>query len=207
MRNYEIQWVLNDSNFIHPVKYTCAYCDSIVASNIGIFGRAILPVGRDAPMESICICANCSRPTYLPAVGGQVPARLPSQAVAHLPQNMEILFTEARRAVSVGANTAAVMLCRTILMHIAVGQQAPIKNDRGKSPTFKEYVDYLVEKHLIPHGARSWVDKIREMGNEAVHELVIMNSNDAELMLEFTTLLLQMLYETHGKMQKRFGQP
>jgi hypothetical protein len=92
-------------------------------------------------------------------------------------------------------------------MHIAVEHQAPIKNEKGRSYSFKDYVDYLIEKHLIPHGAKSWVDKIREMGNEAVHELIIMNNDNAELMLEFTTLLLQMLYETHGKMQQRFGPP
>ena len=207
MPDYQIDWVLNDSDYIPAHRYECAYCNSAVASQIGIHGKAMLPIGRTLPIERICICPLCGRPTYIPAMGPQVPAPLPCKPVAHLPPDVQTLFTEARRAVSAGANTAAVMLCRTILMHLAVEQKAPPKTERGKSLTFQYYVDYLVAQNLVPVGAKPWVDKIRELGNEAVHDLAVMSSGDAKLILEFTTLLLQILYETHGEMQRRFGAP
>ena len=54
-------------------------------------------------------------------------------------------------------------------MHIAVEKGATT----GKS--FIEYVEYLYGHHYIPPDGKEWVDYIRQKGDEATHEIRMMN--------------------------------
>lgn len=63
----------------------------------------------------------------------------------------------------------------------------------GKSFVF--YIDFLAEKGYIPPNGRGWVDHIRKKGNEATHEIALMNRTDAEELLTFTEMLLKFVYE------------
>lgn len=105
-------------------------------------------------------------------------------------------------AKSVQAYTAAVMVCRTIIMHVAVDRGALEKKENGKSNSFHFFVDYLEQNSIIPKGAKGWVDKIRTLGNEAIHDLSIMTENDTSLIIGFTTLLLKITYEAHGRLDQ-----
>lgn len=122
--------------------------------------------------------------------------------VEFLPENIQILFREARLAKSVQAYTAAVMVCRTIIMHVAVDRGALEKKENGQSNSFHFFVDYLEQNSIIPKGAKGWVDKIRTLGNEAIHDLSIMTENDTSLIIGFTTLLLKITYEAHGRLDQ-----
>jgi hypothetical protein len=82
-------------------------------------------------------------------------------------------------------------------MHIAVSLGAPA----GKS--FAEYVTYLKDNHYTPPNSDTWVDHIRNMGNEATHEINIGEKEDAEELLTFIEMLLKFIFEFHAKMQKR----
>jgi len=42
---------------------------------------------------------------------------------------------------------------------------------------------------------KEWVDIIRNKGNEATHEIVIMNQSDAEELINFAGMLLKFIYE------------
>jgi hypothetical protein len=81
------------------------------------------------------------------------------------------------------------MVARKILMHAAVEKGA----SAGES--FLEYVDYLANKGFVPPDGKAWVDYIREKGNEANHEIMLMNKNDAETLISFTEMLLRFIYE------------
>ncbi len=74
-------------------------------------------------------------------------------------------------------------------MHIAVEKGAP----EGKP--FVAYVKHLHDEHWLPPNAEPWVDSIRNVANEANHEIVVMRREDAESLLVLTDSMLQHIYE------------
>ena len=98
-----------------------------------------------------------------------------------------------------GANAypATVLACRKLLMHIAVSKGAP------EGLTFVEYVQYLADKHYVPPGAEAWVDHIREKGNEANHDIVILSKADAEDLVIFCEMLLRVIFQFPAKVKAK----
>ena len=74
-------------------------------------------------------------------------------------------------------------------MHIAVSKGAP----EGQS--FVSYVKYLADSHYVAPDAGDWVDHIRNKGNEANHEIVAMTKEDAEELIDFSAMLLKVIFE------------
>ncbi|EGR5930927.1 DUF4145 domain-containing protein, partial [Vibrio parahaemolyticus] len=108
------------------------------------------------------------------AAGSQYPDVAPGNDVRHLPEDLAALYKEARNCVAASAYTGAVLLTRKLLMNIGVEQGA----QEGKP--FIHYVNYLAEQGYIPPNGRGWVDHIRKKGNEATHEIALMNKSDCE---------------------------
>ena len=81
--------------------------------------------------------------------------------------------------------------------------------EKGDTPgkRFIVYVDYLAANHYIPPGGEEWVDHIRDKGNEATHEILLMNKEDAETLIEFTEMLLKFVYEFPAKVKSRLPSP
>ena len=113
--------------------------------------------------------------------------------VKHLPPEIEPIWTEIRSCTGHGAFTAAVLVGRKLLMHIAVDQGA-----KAGLP-FTQYVDFLVDNHFSPPNSKNWVDKIRTHGNEATHELLIKTQVEADDILTFLEMLLKFIYEFPGR--------
>jgi len=63
------------------------------------------------------------------------------------------------------------------------------------SPSFQFYVNFLSEKGWLPPNALSWVDRIRDLGNEAAHEIKLKSEADAVDALAFMEMLLRIVYE------------
>jgi len=162
-------------------KYQCGYCGNRVAANVGYYVNG-------NPAISICICPFCEKPSYF-APNEQVPGVVPGSDVKSLPGDIEALYAEARRCFSLRGYTAAVIVCRKLLMNIAVAQGAP----GGQS--FIEYVEYLAVNGFVPPNGKAWVDHIRKKGNEANHEIILMTQQDAEKLISFTEMLLKFIYE------------
>ena len=74
-------------------------------------------------------------------------------------------------------------------MHIAVDKGA------GEGLSFFKYVEYLDNNHYIPPNGKAWVDHVRTKGNEANHEIVIMQEDAASKLLVFVEMLLKLIYE------------
>lgn len=144
----------------------------------------------------IYICPHCRGPSIFFGPVFQVPDVAFGNSVGSTPQEIETLYEEARRCTSAGAYTAAVMACRKLLMHIAV--------EKGAKPgeSFLNYVDYLANKGFVPPDGRHWVDHIRQKGNEANHEIKLMNKADAENLITFSEMLLKFIYEFPSKIPK-----
>ena len=169
-------------------SFTCGHCGFVVASDRGYSNK-------QDPGARVFICPHCDKPTYL-AHGVQIPGLAPGNEVTSLPTDIETLYREARNAVAAGASTAAVLVCRKLLAHIAVAQGAPA----GES--FFKYVEHLASTGYIPPHGRSWVDHIRSKGNEANHEIVVMSSADAADLITFVEMLLKFIYEFPSRVPK-----
>jgi hypothetical protein len=81
------------------------------------------------------------------------------------------------------------MLCRKVLMSIAVEKGA------SEGLRFIEYVNYLEANGYVPPGGKGWVDAIRKQGNDANHKIAPMIPSDASTLIEFTAMLLKIVYE------------
>ena len=168
-----------------PRKWQCGYCGNDVASNTGYRN----PPGPNYPVATILICGFCGGPTYFASDGSHHPTAKPGEDVPHLPEDLAVLYEEARVSAGDGAHTAAVLVCRKMLMHMAAA------NGADGNLTFLAYVEYLAKNGFIPPGAQPWVDYIRRRGNEATHELVVMTIEDSTALVRFVEMLLRFLYE------------
>lgn len=175
--------VLIDKSFI------CGNCGSDITSNNGY------KCSNGTTTASIYICHHCNRPTLV-APNQQVPAPMLGEEVEHLPKDIEDLYREIRNTTAAAAFTSVVLACRKLLMHIAV--------DSGAEPgqKFLKYVDYLVDNHYTPPNSKVWVDKIRKLGNDANHEIIIMGSTEASDILKFIEMILRFKYEFPGLVQE-----
>ena len=161
-------------------RFKCGFCNTFVAPDAGW--------NHYNPSYWIRICTNCRRPTYSEA-GEQHPGVPFGQPVQSLPEDVSALYEEARACCAGSSYTAAVLVLRKLLMNIAVQKEA------SKDKKFIEYVDYLSEKGFIPPNGKHWVDHIRKKGNEATHEILLMNKTDAEDLIKFSEMLLKFIYE------------
>ena len=169
-------------------KFICGYCNQCVSVDKG-FKLGHQSDGSGLQVGGIYICSNCHGPTFFNETGERYPTPALGNQVDKVPDDLNALYEEARRCTSQNCNTAAVLLCRNMLMSIAVVQGAK------EGMQFIEYVSYLSDKGFTPPNGKHWVDHIRKKGNEATHEIAIMKEQDAKDLLTFTEMLLRFIYE------------
>lgn len=171
-------------------SYTCGYCGFPLSSEMGWMGRRYLH-GANQVRGAIYVCHRCERPTFFDLdTSRQVPGVSFGNTVKHITDaSVREIYEEARRATSAGCYTSAVLCCRKLLMHMAVA--------KGAKPgdSFKSYVEFLAKNNHIPADCKDWVDEIRDTGNEANHEVVIMKQADAETLVSFCEMLLKIFFE------------
>lgn len=171
-------------------SFQCGYCGLHVSSSHGTTAEHSGPSGRGILRYRtgvLLVCPSCNRPSFLAGDGKQYPAPLTGQHLEGLPDDVASLHGEVRRAISVGAFTAAVLTARKLLMHIAV--------DKGAEPNlrFVKYVMYLRDEHWIPPNG-TWLEYILSRSNEENHEIVIATREVAEKLLGLTEHLLRSVY-------------
>lgn len=196
MNDYDI--VITWQNTMkHTRAYDCAYCGKHVAPREAYNGVA----SNGSILESIQICNYCNKPTYFDSDDKQMPAPRFGESVENLPENIKLLYNEARDCMSVIAYTAAVLVCRKLLMHIAVEKGAK------EGASFKEYVGYLSDNHFVPPDSKAWVGHIRDKGNEANHEIVLMKREEAEQLIEFISMLMKIIYDLPNRFKAQLPSP
>ena len=167
-----------------PKTYVCGYCSANVGSDRGFPNAAGLSAGM------IYVCPVCDKPTFFQLQSNtRMPGAPLGNPVQHVPGDVNKLYEEARTCCAASAYTAAVLLCRKLLMNIAVSEGAPA----GQS--FMQYVEYLAANNYVPPKGRVWVDHIRKKGNEATHEIQIMDERDALDLIAFSEMLLKFIFE------------
>ncbi len=176
----------NNPTSISRTTYTCGHCGNKVGPNLGYYG-SVQPGGVQV---FIYICPTCNKPTFFDEEKTQLPnVRLGRDVSGITDAGVEKLYNEARDCTATGAHTAAVLLCRKILMNIAVQHGAK----EGES--FVSYINHLEQSGYVPPNGKEWVDRIRQKGNEANHEIALMTEADAAQIMHFVEMLLRFIYE------------
>lgn len=180
-----------DQRKLQSKSYTCGHCGSSISSEKGFF--AVLegnPLHEENAIGWIYICHKCLKPTFFNIDDTQTPGVLYGRKFnVAIPEEINNLYEEAKKCYSVNAFTSTGLCCRKLLMHIAVelGAKEGLK--------FIEYVNYLDTESYIPRNSKKWVDIIRTKGNEANHEIKILSQKDAEQLIMFSSIIINLIYE------------
>ncbi len=183
---------------IDSLSWGCGYCGKTVGGDKGYYYKAS-PRDEKRPEKLIYICPYCENPTaFIQDDAGlkQIPGAIHGNDVSELPLTVKTLYDEVRRCVQYTAYTAAVLSMRKLLVHIAVDKGAK------ENKPFIYYIEFLDDNHWIPPSGNQWVDSIRKAGNEAAHEIVILSEHEARQLLDFTEMLLKIIYEFPMKLQR-----
>lgn len=135
-------------------------------------------------------CPVCQEGSVAVSTGAVYPAAPAGGTVPNLPDDVAQAWREARTAHAVAAYTASEVMCRKILMHVAV-------DAAGSEPgaTFQEYIRQLDEAGYIGLRLRSKVEQVKDRGNVANHELPASSEAEALTTLRITEHLLRGVYE------------
>ncbi|WP_367916951.1 DUF4145 domain-containing protein [Enterococcus faecalis] len=196
IKNYSsLSW--KEAQLIMERDFTCGYCGNHTSSVRGLplIKKQITKsaTGNYASysqenQSGVYICTHCQLPSFF-WDDIQVPGHRFGSHVEGISSELSNLYEEARNSYSVGAYTGVVLLCRKLLMNIAV----EFGETSGKN--FVQYVNYLNDNHFISANSRSWVDKIRTSGNEANHETIIKTKDDAANLIKFCEMLMKTNFE------------
>lgn len=140
------------------------------------------------------LCTTCRRPSVLDE-GLVQPGSRPLRTPRGLPAIDASIWEEARSCLGVYAYSATVMLCRKLLLHIAVEKGLPAKDKRNRAPSYMDAVKHLESAGVITRDMREWVDEIKDIGNDANHELTPIFEAQARDVATFTEQLLILAYE------------
>jgi hypothetical protein len=86
------------------------------------------------------------------------------------------------------AFTGVILLCRSLLTHVAEEQGAP----KG---TFNQAVEYLDKEGYIPKNAKPGLVWIKDKGNESAHDMIVFEQEEATRVMDFTAFMLKVIYE------------
>jgi hypothetical protein len=173
-------------------SWKCGYCDAFVSSNRGYKTTASHTVARP--------CPRCKGISMFPEDLVVYPPPVPGQPVEGVNSSVADLYDEARKAAGAGAYTAAVMACRKLLMNIAVAEGA--KEGAG----FKDYIIYLENQGMFSPKAKTFVEYIKDLGNEANHEIAPKTHDEAVAVIDFVGSLLRHNYETPSRVPQKLSQ-
>jgi hypothetical protein len=192
----------NAVSLSNPLAYRemeCGHCNrQVVAAVLVTTNEAAASEGGG---ETAWLrCPNCGQGSVLTPRFGLLPGSRSAANLGGLPAAVSRAYDEARSTASVNAWTATEMMCRKILMHIAVDKGA-----KG-GDTFAAYLTFLQGAGYVSPVMNHWVDLIRKHGNEAVHELPEVTEERGRSTLIFTEQLLRMTYEMDA-LAHRFAPP
>lgn len=176
------------------LSITCGNCGQGVAADV----VAQKTIAVDVPGHSVPVnrnvtwlqCPSCGDGSVSTARGSVFPSTPAGRRVMGLPPDVEQAWREGRTAHAVAAYTAAEMMFRKILMHVAVDKAGSAPGKR-----FVEYVNDLEAGHYFISGLKDVVDRVRDRGNTANHELPASTERDSLVTMTITEHLLEGLYE------------
>lgn len=164
------------------LSYTCGHCSTAVS------GVVVSTYYTSLGEVKWVLCTNCGYGSVFNE-GRLYPDSVFGPIIEGLPKEVSDAYTEARNCYSVNAFTATELICRKILMHVAVEKGAKEKE------SFQSYLTFLGDKGYITPPMTKWVDLIRQHGGKATHLIEEPDRKRAESTLMFTAELLRLIYE------------
>lgn len=176
-----MQYIQNPNSQMIPIK--CGHCQRDIS------GYVVAEYPQISPPVTWIMCPICSHGSVKDRDGLTYPGPKFGDNLKGLPADIDDAYNEARNCISVGAYSACTLICRKILMHIAV--------DKGDSEgkNFVEYIDYLKTSGYVTSAMDDWVDKIREGGNDSTHKIPPASEDKAKNILLFIIQMLRNVYE------------
>lgn len=171
-----------------PFSVRCGHCGRDVAATVWNPDEA----DRNRYLTFL-ICPSCHDGMIRAADGTVHPRGLPSRDIQRIPEDVAKAWQEARASHSVGAYTASEIMCRKILMHLAVD----VASSKSGS-NFVAYINDLDKEGYIPKGIKGVVDQVRDRGNIANHELPASTEAQADQTIRIVEYLLHSIYELPG---------
>ncbi len=175
--------------------YACANCNTTVS------GAVVTTYFNRAGFIRWLLCSNCAEGSVQTSDGLIDPSASFGPIVEGLPNDVGIAYKEARECISANALTACELMCRKILMHVAVEKGAK------EGDTFATYLTFLGTQGYITPPMKKWVELIRQHGNESTHRLAAPSRERAESTLIFTAELLRLVYEMEYLANKYVPKP
>lgn len=169
--------------------YLCGHCNHQTS------GR-VVSYYPSTPTNKWLLCTNCGKGSVLTPEGKIVPPSKFGNSLEGLPNIVQKAYNEARDCYSIGAYTSCELICRKILMNVAVDKGAK-ENDK-----FVNYLDSLKTKGYVTESMMEWVSLIRSRGGESTHYIDEPDQTRAESTLMFTEQLLKIIYEMKHKADK-----
>ena len=167
------------------LDYTCGHCNREVSGRV----VSMYKTPDDVPLIKFLLCTSCVQGSIWVHSGDVVPGVSPGKILEGLPPEVNDAYEETRICFANNAFTACELICRKILMYIAVDKGA----DEGES--FEKYLDYLETQGYITPPIKKWADVIRTHGNDSTHKLQKTEKEKAEITFQFTAQLLRIIYE------------
>lgn len=174
----------NQLQSLNAKEYICGFCGKETGTTHGY----ICSDGRY--QQNIYICTNCGNPTFFDADLNQHPGPLLGRNIEKLPEDISEIYKEIRESIKVSNYTAAELLARKLIMHLAVNTA---KAKEGE--TFVQYIEHLKSEGYIPPNGLAWIKYAKDLGNEKNHEIKIGNAEDSSKLLKFIEVLLIFIYE------------
>ncbi len=165
-------------------SYFCGHCGRDVSGLVPAYVSH--PDGRSTRW---LLCSSCGEGSVRTADGTVYPGVPFGPNIEGLPDDVLGAYQEARRCMMVSAYTACELICRKILMHVAVDKRAK----EGES--FAKYLAHLESEGYITPPMKQWTKLIKDHGNESTHELASPDETRAQSTLMFTAELLRLVYE------------
>lgn len=162
------------------ISWICGWCGDRVAAK---------PTSEGG-LSKTYLCPRCARYTVVAEDDRVAPPEREFASVLHMPADVATAWGEACLSFGASAFTAAEIMCRKILMHIAVDQAG---SKKGK--TFKEYIEELDSAGFIQVNLKNRVTEIKDRGNIANHELPASTKDEAKKTMAVTRHLLLGIYE------------
>ena len=170
--------------------YTCGHCERSV-------GGLVIAYTVETQIVWL-LCPSCGHGSV--QHGNTIlPSLLSVPQVEGLPSDICQVYDEARKSFAVEAYTGCELLCRKILMGVAV--------DRGaaEDKSFEHYVDYLKDNGHITASLKDMADIIRRNGNQSTHKIGQPDPERAEYTMGFTAQVLRSIYEIESQFSKYQG--
>lgn len=175
--------------------YTCGHCNTKVS------GAVVCGYYQKDPSVIWLWCTNCGDGSVLAKDGNVYPGVPFGPNIEGLSDDIAKAYAEARNCMSFKAFTSCELICRKILMHVAVEKGAK------EEDSFVSYINHLESTGFITPPMKKWVDLIRDHGNKSTHTLEAADKSRAESTLMFTAELLRLIYEMEYVSDKYCNKP